>query len=448
MDSNVTRTSKGERIGYYSYFTGQNMIYIFVTLYLSLYFTTVLGIPAGTVGLIFLIARVWDAVNDPLLSVFIEKVRFKSGKFKPWIKSVTILIPILTILNFSFSGVLQGSSQGIRTAYALIVYIAWGMVYTISDAPAYALATVMTDVSNEKNRLITFSKLSGMLGLLVSMVVAPILVDRLNGNWMLVAVIISVIAFGFLVWINGAKERITSDAHTPSLGDILRVIFKNKYLLIIVLTIVVMNGFNFSMTITPFLADYIYEDPSLTSIIMGLSVLPIVIVSPMIPRLVERFGKNKLMVFALASTLVLSLVTLLIARESFVLFLLLSILKFLLSGPMLIITALYFSDIIDYEFYTSGKRLEAVTFSIQTFSNKLVSAIAGAVPMFILGLIGFVESTGDELVVQTPEVINGIWVIYHGGPAVGALISLVIFLKYYKLDEKKLEAMKSKVELS
>ncbi|MFV0467166.1 MAG: MFS transporter [Lachnospiraceae bacterium] len=442
MEKLVMKTEKKERLGYYSYFIGQNMIYIFVTLYLSVYFTTNLGIPAATVGVIFLIARVWDAINDPLLSVIIERSHLKGGKFKPWIKSVAILIPVLTVLNFSFTNALTAMPISIRTIYALVMYILWGMAYTISDAPAYALATVMTDQASEKNRLISYAKFAGMIGLLFSMVVSPILVDK-TGNWFLVAVGISLIAFVFLNMTFMAKERVKSTQNSPTLSDILSVLFKNKYMIVIVITIVVINGFNFAMTLTPFLTEYVYHDASLTAVILGLSSVPMVIVAPLAPRLIDKFGKNKLMIVSMLATLILSVLTFLVARDSFVLFMILSVLKFLLSGPLLIITALYFTDIIEYEFYTSGRRLEAVTFSVQTFTNKAVSALAGAFPMFLLGLFGFVESTGTETVVQSTQVVNGIWLIYNLGPALGALIGLIVFVKFYDLDEAKVEAFKA-----
>lgn len=438
-------TSKKERMGYYSYFVGQNIMFIFVTLYLSLYFTTVLGIPAATVGIIFLIARTWDAINDPLLSILVEKSKIKSGKFKPWIKSVTILIPLFTILNFSFSSALIDLPVSLRTAYALIVYILWGMIYTISDAPAYALATVMTDNADERNNLISFAKFFGVLGLMFSMVISPVLVDKTNGNWTLIAIILSLIAFAFLSWINGAKERVTSNDHTPTLRDIMNVIFKNKYLVTIVITIIAINGLNFSMTITPYLTQYVFNDASLTAVLMAFSVLPMMLVAPMLPILIRRFGKNTIMKFAMLTTVILSSLTYVVGRGSFPIFLVLSILKALSTSPLLIITALYFADIIEYEFVKSGKRLEAVTFSIQTFTNKLISAVAGAVPMFILGLFGFIESTGTESVTQPDAVVNAIWSIYNIGPALGALIGLIIFVKYYDLDERKLEKLKSNV---
>jgi Na+/melibiose symporter-like transporter len=106
-------TKLRERVGYSSYFVGQNILYMFTTVYLSVYYSTALGISPLTVGTILLAARVWDAVMDPILSVFVEKSKLKGGKFKPWINSVSILVPLLTILMFAFTSQLAAAPGGL-----------------------------------------------------------------------------------------------------------------------------------------------------------------------------------------------------------------------------------------------------------------------------------------------------------------------------------------------
>lgn len=434
-------TSRKERLGYYGYFIGQNIIYIFVTLFLSVYYTTALGISPAVVGTILLIARVWDAVNDPMLSILIEKANLKGGKFKPWIKSVAFLIPILTVVIFSFTDLLTALSLGARIAYATITYIIWGMTYTISDAPAYALATVMTTETRERNSLISFSRIGALIGILIAMVVGPTLVDTLGGNWFLTAVILSVIGFIFLLMINTTKERVKSVNQSPTLKQILGAIFQNQYLVIIVLTLIFLNGFNFGMTITPFLAADVFGDPGLASIMLGLTMLPMVIAAPLLPRFAEKFGKNKIMITSLAVVPFFSVITYFVGYESFPIYMVLSILKTVLSSFSLIIGTLYFADCIEYDFYRKGTRFEAAVFSAQTFTNKAMGAISGAGAMWLLAFFGYKESLAGETIVQTQAAIDGIWMTSTLGPGVGAAIALIIFLKFYDMDENKLQKM-------
>lgn len=434
-------TKKSERMGYYSYFLGQNIIYIFVTLFLSVYYTSALGIPPAAVATILLVARVWDAINDPMLSIFIEKANLKGGKFKPWIKSVAFLIPVLTVLLFSFTSVLAGSTLGFRIAFASVTYILWGMVYTISDAPAFALATVMTSDMDEKNSIISFSRIGALIGILIAMVAGPIVVDLVGGNWLIASVILSVLAFIFLIQVNRTTERVKSKQHSPTLKQIVGAIVGNKYLVVIVATIVLMNGFNFGMTVTPFLAEHVFGDVKLTSAIMGISILPMLVGALLLPRFAKKYGKNILMKFSMVIVIVFSLITFFVAKENITLFLILALTKGLLSSFVLIIGTLYFADAIEYEFYKSGSRFEAAVFSAQTFSNKAMGAVAGAGGMYLLALFGFKESMAGEVVVQTQQAIDGIWMTYTIGPVIGATLALVVFAVFYDMDEKKLKKM-------
>lgn len=102
MSNTNYETSRHERFSYYTFFTGQNIIFMFVTIFISVYYTSILGLSAATVGVIFLLARVWDAVNDPILSIMVERSRLKGGKFKPWVNAIAWAVPLATVLIFAF----------------------------------------------------------------------------------------------------------------------------------------------------------------------------------------------------------------------------------------------------------------------------------------------------------------------------------------------------------
>lgn len=435
-------TSRGERVGYYGYFVGQNIIYIFVTLFLSVYYTTALGIPAAVVGAILLAARIWDAVNDPLLSVIIEKSDLKGGKFKPWINSVAVLVPLATVLVFAFTDALIEASMAVRVAYATVTYILWGMVYTISDAPAFALATVMTPEFSERNRLISYSKLFGFVGLVASMVASPMIVERAGDNWLVTAGILSIVAFFFLILIRGTRERVHSSQRSPSVRQILAAVFANHYLLVFVLVFIISQGFNFGMTIVPFIANDVFRAPGMLSAITVSTLVPSILVVPFLPRLIERFGKIALFRAGMIAIVVFSLLTYIVGYDNLTLFIVLNSIKALPTGISLVIPALFFADAIEYVYYKRGERYEAVTFALQTFSNKAMGAVAGAGGMALLGLFGYVESTAGNTVIQNTRVIDGMWMTFNLGPALGAFVALIIFWVFYDLDERRLEQMK------
>ena len=189
------------------------------------------------------------------------------------------------------------------------------------------------------------------------------------------------------------------------------------------------------------MAEYVFGNPALSSAILATFILPMLIAAPFVPRLVAKFGKNALMKFSLIVVIIFSLLSFFIARDSFMVFMILSMVKSILGASVVVISALYFADAIEYDYYLNGRRYEAAVFSAQTMSSKAISAISGAGAMYLIGLFGFKESLAGESVVQTAGAVNGIWMTYNIGPAVGALFALIIFTRFYDMNETKLEEL-------
>lgn len=156
------KTSKAERFSYLSFFLGQNTLYIIIVAFLMLFYTDEVGISATAVGTLFLAARIWDAINDLIIGIIIDKVNFKAGKFKPWIKFPSFVLPFVIIavfLNLDLSPI--GA-----LIYAYITYIVFGMLYTVSDVPIFALSTTMTDNLDERNTLLAKGRLASVIAML------------------------------------------------------------------------------------------------------------------------------------------------------------------------------------------------------------------------------------------------------------------------------------------
>lgn len=141
IEENSQTVSKKEYFGYFSYGFGQCFSYGLVGSFILFFYTDILGISAVAASTIFFIARVWDAVNDPMVAGFMDTRRTKTGKFKGYMKFTPIFIAISTILCFFAPDI---SVQG-KVLYAGITYILWGMVYTVSDIPFWSLSAVISD---------------------------------------------------------------------------------------------------------------------------------------------------------------------------------------------------------------------------------------------------------------------------------------------------------------
>jgi GPH family glycoside/pentoside/hexuronide:cation symporter len=431
-----------ERTSYDMFFAGQNIIFLLLTSFLSIYYTSTLGIPATIVAVILLTARIWDAFVDPLLATFIEKSNLKAGKFKPWVMLAAYTVPVLTVLCFSFSDMLIDQSLSVRVVYATLTYFIWGTLYAASDAPAYALSTVMTPHPEERNLLLTFNKITGLIGGLGGLIAFPLVLSATNDNWFISVLIFSVIAFLTMFMIRFTKERVKHvGSHHPKISEIFKSVANNKYLVLIVIISLLSNGTNFAMTLTPFIGGDIFGDPSSVSIIMAIGFLPMIFVAPFAPMLIRKFGKINLTVFSFAANVVFSLLIYFFTKDNFTLFLVLMFLRGLLSSPFTVIYSLFFSDTIEYDAYQNGTRFEAVTFAAQTFMAKISTAISGGLGMWIIGVAGYKAAVAGETVTQTPTALNALWATMNLGPVVGSILAIVILLKFYDLTEDKVKMM-------
>ena len=129
MENAVT---KREKISYGLYFMGQNVFYGLIG-YMTTYFTDI-GITAALVAIVALITKVWDAINDPIFGMIMDKVNFKKGKFLPWLQISVIAIPVATILLFTIP---TGIPMMAKIIWATLAYMLWDTAYTLCDVPIF-----------------------------------------------------------------------------------------------------------------------------------------------------------------------------------------------------------------------------------------------------------------------------------------------------------------------
>ena len=135
MENAVT---KKEKFSYGMYFMGQNVFYGLIG-YMTTYFTDV-GITAALVAVVALITKVWDAINDPIFGMIMDKVHFKKGKFLPWLRMSVIAIPVSTILLFVIP---TGIPLVAKLIWATLAYMLWDTAYTLCDVPIFGTTAVV-----------------------------------------------------------------------------------------------------------------------------------------------------------------------------------------------------------------------------------------------------------------------------------------------------------------
>lgn len=427
------KVSRREYLGYFSYGFGQCFSYGLLGSFILFFYTDILGISALAASTIFLIARVWDAVNDPMVAGFMDTRRTKSGKFKGYLKFAPLFVVISTILCF-FSPDLAIQW---KVLYAAITYILWGTVYTVSDIPFWSVSAVITNDPQTRTSLVTAANLGvfagiGMVGSLVPLLVGLFGQESLADGYFMAVILIMVAGYAFMMF--GAttiRERVEPSAgEKVTMKDVFRNLLVNRHLFKM-LAIFFLNLFmNIVNGIILYFFIYNMGNEGLMSI-YGLMGTFAALGFFLIPNLTKKFRKKDLLAGIIVLDIVVRIVFFMTGYENVPMLLVMLMLTQLFHASLGPVMSSMIAETIEYSEVKTGRRCEAITFSGQTFMGKLSAAIAGSLTGLILIAIGYVP----EAAVQSPGTLNGLFMVVSLLPVAGGLIRLVI-LRYYTYTEE------------
>ncbi|WP_052158816.1 MFS transporter [Halobacillus sp. BBL2006] len=436
-----------EFASYFGYGFGQCISFGLVGSYILFFYTDILGISAAAASMIFLIARTWDAINDPMMASVMDTLHSKHGKFRPYLKYMPFFIAIITIVCFL---PLDGLSSTAKILFAGGTYILWGMIYTVSDVPYWSLSTVMSQDAQQRTKLITFANMGVFAGIGLSPVVFIPLAEWLGqgdqGQGYLLATVV-LMAFALPIMLNGfknTKERVKPPKTKVKLSDAVRAVRANKPMFAVLVVFFCNVFMNITQALNVFFFTYNLGNASLMSIFGVISLVSCVGFF-VIPSLARRFKKKHLLMTIVALDIAIRIVWFSVGYSSVVvsfIFIAITMLLYTATGPLI---SSMLAETIEYTELKTGKRNEAVTFSGQTFTGKLSVAIAGGLTGVILTWINYAPNQE-----QSVATMDALFFVVALLPALGSLIRLIVMYFYsYTEDEyndivEKLEERKLK----
>ena len=441
-------TTRGERRDYGLYLFGQNIIYALVTVYLATYLS-MQGISPVAAAPVLLLVKVWDAVNDVIFGGLFDKIKFKKGKFIPWLRISLVLIPLATALMFAIPGVLSVTG---KLVWFAVMYILWDTAYTICDVPIYGLITTMTSNIEERTSIQSYAKLYVGAGLALAYALGTLLPSQKVGfSYTTTAVICSVIALATMTPISfRGKERNYDESKKEesfSFKEMLRYVVKNKYLLVFYAAFIVNGCLNTAAGLGMFVSYYLFGNEIFNLLLMGLSMVPIVVLALLIPRMIKKVDKFKLFFWGSVFTAVLSGIVYFVGYQNRTLVIVLTVLKSIPYAFPAFLSFMFTPDCAEYGQFKTGTDAKGITFAVQTFSAKLTSSIATPLGLALIGLFGFKSyevSSFAELTeinaTQSPQALNGLWIAFALVPFIGAVLNVIV-LWFYKLNDKDVQVM-------
>ena len=415
-----------ERICFTLGAVGRSGLYTLMSMFTLVFFQNGAGLTLGQGTTIILIGRIFDAINDPMMGMIVDRTKSRWGKMRPYLLFSPVPIAITTILLFT-APFEDGSTAAF--VWALVTYILWGVAFTVQDVPFWGLSSVITPLESERTSFISTARLGSTFGGILPALLVPILYQSnlgYNKGFFISALLFALLGCGLSILIFFvSKERVPKMDHTPSFKETFVVLGKDKLLIIVIFAAILGSTMVTANQCADYIGNYLiiqnYTDFSKIFDAAG-NLLPNVDAAAAydfwIPRgtivttLTVAIGVGMVPAMALFPVLrkKLSLKQIYIGSAAFgfivhalcylvfsgdvtnISIILLWVFLFLMGLPLGIynvITYALIADAVDYMEWKTGERHEGVCFSFQTFLSKVNAAIATFVFGQILGRSDF-----------------------------------------------------------
>lgn len=477
----LTYTNK-ELGGYLVGMFGQNLIYNIVATGLYFYFQNVICLPAMALGWIMTIARVWDAINDPMMGTIVDKTKTKWGKCRPYLiifPGIIGVVTILTFINGNYANATTSAQKALIIGWAAVSYIAWGMCFTVCDIPLWGITSLMTEDENDRSKILGLARMVagvGGIGVLVVQIAQALgtafvgnldksapdyaeLVQKANQKGFIITVIIMTVVASILFEFAGiaTRERVEKSEKSYTFKENFKIMFSNKPFRQILISGILRSPIQLLMIVAMTLVTYYYANGNIMNILatdasgkitginfkiliglgcvaLGLFVGQFVAMG-ITPLLIKKFEKKTLYNFySIAGAVPFALIYVFFKISggdltSTVWSIVTGICMLFGSaafGGINVLQSVMIADCVDYEEYYNGVRTDGVFFSGQSFITKLAAGLSTIISSVVYSIVGY---SGKNVDILNKAIANGeSFITYDGGTGKGKYAAAMFFL--------------------
>lgn len=477
----LTYTNK-ELGGYLVGMFGQNLIYNIVATGLYFYFQNVICLPAMALGWIMTIARVWDAINDPMMGTIVDKTKTKWGKCRPYLiifPGIIGVVTILTFINSNYANATTSAQKALIIGWAAVSYVAWGMCFTVCDIPLWGITSLMTEDENDRSKILGLARMVagvGGIGVLVVQIAQALgtafvgnldksapdyaeLVQKANQKGFIITVIIMTVVASILFEFAGiaTRERVQKSEKSYTFKENFKIMFSNKPFRQILISGILRSPIQLLMIVAMTLVTYYYANGNIMNILatdasgkitginfkiliglgcvaLGLFVGQFVAMG-ITPLLIKKFEKKTLYNFySIAGAVPFALIYVFFKISggdltSTVWSIVTGICMLFGSaafGGINVLQSVMIADCVDYEEYYNGVRTDGVFFSGQSFITKLAAGLSTIISSVVYSIVGY---SGKNVDILNKAIANGeSFITYDGGTGKGKYAAAMFFL--------------------
>lgn len=430
------------RYGYGIGTLGRDFSYTLVSMYLIFYLSDVLEVSApvlAAVTVVLVIARIFDAVNDPLMGLIVDNTRSRWGRFRPWIVVGAVLSCIFLVLMFTDFGLGDVAFVVVFT----VVYLAWEISYTMNDLGYWSMLPALTQDQTERERVGAFARICANIGVF-SMVVAIVPVSHalaavtgdLRSAYTLIALAAAVIMLVFqtvMVLVVREDPSIAGPKGATKLRELFRIIVRNDQLLVAGISMLLfMSAFSITTGLGLFYFKYVFGDEgvySVFAIVLGVSQIAALASFPLLSRIASR---RTLFTAAVASVALGYVLFAFTPPGGLALIIGAGVLVFAAQAVIQLLVFMFIADTVEYGHWKLGSRNDSITLSLQPFVYKMAAAVSNGVIGWTVIASGMQQATGAaDMTAEGSALIKGsmFWL-----PLVLIVLSYVVYRLWYRID--------------
>lgn len=421
-----------------------------INTYLTIFYTDVVGLTAAAISFIMLVARIWDAVNDPMMGVIADRTRTRWGKFRPYLMFASPVLAVFNVLTFTVFPV----TGALKVVLCLIFYIGAGMAYTAICITYGGLVNLIARDSQVRMNYTSARAIgSSIIQFVLSTIAMPLVLyfsksENPNAQGYFWTTVIFSIAMLPCLWLCAWKCKETVHVEMPveqkkekrPIIQSLKLMCKNKMLLITVFCVFMGAASTIArMSLLTYYVIYVVGSAAMIAPIFSSMTALGFVGSLCLPWATKTFGKRNWLIILNVIQVISFVVLFLVPANNAVFLVGVSMIIGFTSSGANVCTGML-SDCIEYGDWKYGIREEGLTYSFMSFGVKLASALTGSIGVLLLAAVGYVAGAD-----QTESAKMGINAIVNLLPALCVVVCTVP-LFWYRLDKKKMDQIRIELD--
>ena len=416
--------------------SGYQIMGSLVGAYLMIFLTDTFGVPAGAVGVITVVASIWDAINDPIMGTIADRTKSRWGKYRPYFLFIPAILTVVVVLLFASPNI---GTHG-KIIWTAVFYILYGMLRTAIEIPSGALINAVTDEPSERSKMINAYTMVMGICTTIATSFGLSLVSLFGGDNTAKGYMIVVGLAGLIMtitcWMCFSTTKETCVQHNeqkPLLEEIKSLFHVKGLLSVIAVWLAAYTAYNIMMSSSVYYIMYCLCRPDLISMYMLdvslVGLLGIVIIVPLFMRLFHK--TQKAFAISQVAVIICDILIVIFHGNMTVLFVCSGVASMFATASMPF-SAMMMTEMTDLVLINSGRVVNGTMAALKGFSNKAGIAISSAVVSFTLAATGYIANA----IGQEPQaVITGITVARFVVPAICGVVIILALVKYPITDE-------------